>query len=64
MKQLTKNIRKDIKELIEKVGGTDKITNHQVSQLIEKYKNITGLEFGIPTAVQNQINYFRYGKGL
>ena len=64
MKQLTKDIRRDVKELIEKVGGTNNITNYQVSQLIEKYKRITGLEFGIPTAVQNQISYFQYGKGL
>ncbi|WP_317300858.1 hypothetical protein [Allobaculum stercoricanis] len=56
MKEITKQIRKEVKELIEKYGGTAKIPGTEIVRLTEKYGNLT--------TIVNQIDYFKYSKGL
>lgn len=70
MKELTKEIRKDVKELIEKVGGTKNILNQHIIELKEKYTTeedrriFNDKMVQVCTTVDNQINYFRYRKGM
>lgn len=70
MKQLTKNIRKDVKALIERVGGTHEITGGDINRIYNKYvsenddKLFTDHACDVYTTINNQINYFRYAKGL
>ena len=70
MKQLTKDIRKDVKTLIDQVGGTANITNKDRNELFEKYackektKAWTDYKCDVSTTITNQIDYFKYAKGL
>lgn len=70
MKELTKQIRKDVKELIEKVGGTQNILNQHIIELTEKYtieydRNFfTDRMIEVKTTIRNQIDYFHYRKGM
>lgn len=70
MKELTRQIRKDVKELIEKVGGTENILNKHKIELFEKYttkeerNKFTDRAVEVKTTINNQIDYFRYSKGM
>jgi hypothetical protein len=70
MKKLTKEIRNDVKLLIENVGGTANILNQHKNEIKEKYITIYGCEkysdkwFEILETIDNQINYFHFSKGL
>lgn len=70
MKQLIKDIRKDVKELIKQVGGTANISNRDITNLFESYackektKAWTGYKCNVLTTITNQIDYFKYAKGL
>ena len=70
MKKLTKDIRNDVKKLIEKVGGTDNISNYDRNKLFDKYvsedeqKRWTDFACEVSTTITNQIDYFKYSKGL
>lgn len=70
MKELTKQIRKDVKELIERVGGTDNILCQHKTELKHKYtteedrRTFNDKMVEVCTTVDNQINYFRYRKGM
>ena len=70
MKELTKQIRKAVKEKIEEVGGTKNLLNRHVNE-IEDYimkrfniKERTKQWVEMYTTLDNQIDYFRYTKGL
>lgn len=70
MKELTKQIRKDVKELIEKVGGIDNILNQHKIDLKNKYTTEEERRIysdkccEVVTTINNQIDYFRYRKGM
>lgn len=70
MKELTKQIRNDVKELIGKVGGTSNILNLHKNELTEKYtterdrKVFSARMAEVMTTINNQIDYFRYSKGM
>ena len=70
MKELTKQIRNNVKELIEKVGGTKNILNQDKIELIDKYtteedrKMFNDKMVEVCTIVDNQIDYFKYRKGM
>lgn len=70
MKELTKEIRKDVKELIIKVGGTKNILNQDKNEIIEKYtteldrKTMSDRMVEVMTTITNQVDYFRYSKGM
>lgn len=70
MKELTKQIRKDIKTLIERVGGTENILNQHKNELLEKYtteldrKTRSNKWLEVMTTINNQIDYFYFRKGL
>lgn len=70
MKQITKDIRKDVKELIEKVGGTANIGNRDITKLFHSYvseeesSRWTDYACEVLTTITNQIDYFKYAKGL
>lgn len=70
MKQLTKEIRKDVKTLINQVGGTANISNQDITKLFESYackektKVFTEYKCDVLTTITNQIDYFKYAKGL
>lgn len=70
MKELTRQIRKDVKELIEKVGGTENILNKHINELTERYtterdrKMFTERMVEVKTTIKNQIDYFHYSKGM
>lgn len=70
MKPLTKTIRAEVKELIVKRGTTQDIKNTDITELFEKYtteherKVWTDSAVETMSMIQNQINYFRYAKGL
>lgn len=70
MKELTKQIRKEVKTLIERVGGTDNILNQHKNELLDKYttpeerKIVGGKACEVLTTINNQIDYFTFRKGL
>ena len=70
MKELTKQIRKDVKELIERIGGTNNILNLHINELTEKYtteydrKTMSDRMVEVKTTITNQIDYFTFRKGL
>lgn len=70
MKELIKEIRKDVKELIIKVGGTKNILNQDKNEIIEKYtteldrKTMSDRMVEVMTTITNQVDYFRYSKGM
>lgn len=68
MKEINKEIRAEVKRKILEVGGTDKLLNKHVTEIIEKFcgKNYIFNDFvcDVCTTVDNQIYYFRYSKGM
>lgn len=69
MKELTKQIRKDVKEMIIAVGGTENLTNSDVNRLFEKYcpdwaTNWSDRACKISTTIHNQIDYFKFAKQM
>lgn len=70
MKELTKQIRKAVKEKIEEVGGSKNLLNRHVNEIhdsIMKMFNIkehTNQWIEMLTTTDNQIDYFRFTKGL
>lgn len=70
MKELTKKIRKEVKKVIEEVGGTENVLNKHILEIqdkIQKEFNIierTSQWFEMLTTITNQYHYFKYSKGL
>lgn len=70
MKELTKQIRKAVKEKIEEVGGTKNLCNGHVLEIHDNIMKIFNIKehtnqwFEMLTTTDNQIDYFRYAKGL
>lgn len=70
MKKITKEIRSEIKILIENVGGIDNILNQHKNELKNKYMKIYEIKehsnewVELITTINNQIDYFRYRKEI
>lgn len=70
MKKITREIRNEIKILIENVGGIDNILNQHKNELKNKYMEIYEIKehsnewTELITTIDNQIDYFRYRKEI
>lgn len=69
MKEITKEIRKEVKRVIEEVGGTANLLNMHVTSITEKFLGKNYIVFDeykdkILTTIHNQIYYFKFRKGL
>ena len=71
MKELTKQIRKEVKRVIEEVGGTKNLLNKHINEIREKFlnedlenRNRWNYACEVSTTIINQIHYFQYAKGM
>ena len=71
MKELTKEIRKEVKRVIEEVGGTKNLLNKHYNEIREKFlnqnlenRNRWSYSTELSTTISNQIDYFKYCKGM